>query len=246
VAGGFFVKPIYATVGICQMNKPNPNLPDDLPMLADAISLHNRVSMRVWIFAATVSILVLSAKPTGEGKVIKFLSISMEPSTFYLVAGLVLGFTTITFCSARAQAMLASKVFSNRLEDENASGKFYSSEYRHIAVAYLLPSPDLVRLYPLIRLAPRNFHRLAYLFLKVPLDVALVGLPWLGMTAAFLFVESSQFVLPTVGWSSLVTSILGFADWVLMGLWGVCSLAAIGVVFDQIHWAWTRNISSGD
>lgn len=211
-------------------NKPKilEKLPDDLTILADAVTTNNKVSSRIWLFAASTTVLMLSAKvdPAIEGGTISFLSVKMEPSTFYLLAGLVLGFTIITFCSTRAQAIMAAKVFYSRLIHLNALNENYTPDHKLITVAYTLPSPDLVRIFPLVGGWSPLFRDAAYLIVKLPLDTVYALFPLLGMLAAHDFVNSCKFVAPKVETSQLVTNILGVAD---KGLYGLLILSGLAV-----------------
>lgn len=211
-------------------NKPRilKKLPDDLTVLADAVTTNNKVSSRIWLFAASTTVLMLSAKVdlTGDGATISFLSVKMEPSTFYLLAGLVLGFAIITFCSTRAQAIIAAKVFHSRLIHLNALNEKYTPDHKLITVAYTLPSPDLVRIFPLVGSWSPLFRDVAYLVVKLPLDTVYALFPLLGMLAAHDFVNSCKFVAPKVETSQLVTSILGVAD---KGLYVIFILSGLAV-----------------
>ena len=167
------------------MGVPNPQpdaIPTDVRTLADACSIHYRVSSRLWTLAATITLVVVTAK-ASEGT-ITFLGFGMDPAHLYPVCAMLLAIINIAYCSAHLQAFHISFMFRDLLNSLDAEKQVFSSNFSVADAAHALSAPALNRIYPLTRFLPERVGGLAYKVVKLPTDILFFAVPVFGCVYA--------------------------------------------------------------
>lgn len=180
-------------------DKETPLFPEEIKILAEAISGHNRTSNRIWIFAATVTLIVITAKVSNDGSV-RFLSFNMDADALYPVSAFLLACLNFAYCSANLQAHRVTNIFHDRLEAINASGTTFTENFSLADAAHTIYLSNFARVFPLTHSLPKNWRKIV-LFIKLFTDITFVMLPLYG--CLFAFYQSQWSMIYQSQWSMI-------------------------------------------
>ena len=173
----------------------SPNtIPENVRTLADACSIHFRASNRLWTIAATLTLIVLTAKTSGD--TVKFLGFGMDPAYLYPVCASLLAIINIAYCSAHLQAYRITLMYHDLLESLDAENIDFSPHFSVADAAHALYIPVLNRVYPFTHFLPKRIRRIAYAVIKVPTDLLFYSLPAFGSLFALSRTERTWVLLP--------------------------------------------------
>lgn len=177
------------------------SIPDDLRVMAEAYSLHNRTSNRIWLIAATITLIIVSSNAIGDDEV-RLFGLSMEADRFYPISVVILSLVNIAYCTAHMQSFFALGIIQDRLVSIKANEMAYSQNYSLSDVVHSMYASNLKRIYPLARLLPSRIRYLVYMMSRVSSDLIFLGLPVLG---SIWGISKTQIgLVPTIFLSMLV------------------------------------------
>jgi len=200
-------------------------IPDLIKELAEAFSAHNRISNRLWVLAATLTLFVVGSYETPVGENIKFLGFEMTRTGFFPISAFLLVIVNIAYCSAHVQGYRVGDAFKNvvnRYDPEDLKNpenvKLLADSLRLKTASYMLMMPNYNRIHPIfIGLTPDG-QALWYRALKMLVDLAFLAIPLIGVFAAISVSEKNTIfyfttaLLPLSLFSSGVLALKAF-DW---------------------------------
>lgn len=212
-------------------SEKRPPIPQELIVLAEACSGHNRVSNRLWIYAATIALFAATGKISSDS--IKFLGFEMDSGAFFPVSAFLLACVNIAYCSAFSQNHRISMIFQDYLVKIKADKTLISNRYYLDDVAYALPLPSFDRTFPLFHGFSEEKQDKAQTIFKPLVDIIFVIVPISGCLYALY---ESWFLS-----CALTTSL-----WALVPITLVCfvSLGATLLLYDLTIRRW-RTINRG-
>lgn len=161
------------------------DVPPEIKTLADACSVHFRTLSRLWMFAATVTLLTAASHPMpcNQSECIRMIGGQFEIKDFYPVSAVLLSLLNIAYCSAHAQAYRVQDILIKLVERYECAQTNFAPQLSIATVAHALYAPALGRLYPLsVDLSMRE--RLNFDYFQFILHCAFVFCPIIGVLFA--------------------------------------------------------------
>lgn len=172
-------------------------LTSDLKLLAEARSLHNRAATRIWLFTATMTLTVFSAKVSADNTV-QMIGFHMDSSMLYPVLATLLVLSNIVYISSHIQAYKTVELFHSYLVEIDADNINFAGRYTLADAAHALYSPNINRIFPLTNQLPQPIRPLAFLIFKWTFDVILATLPACGLLYALYHTDHQAYYFPAL------------------------------------------------
>ena len=156
---------------------------DDGKALAEACSMHNRSSNKLWTVAATLTLLAVAANSSAQQS-IKMLGFDINVDSLYVLLVFSIGTLNIAYCSSHAQAFKTAEVFNEYVIDNRNNLDAFTANYNLVDAYYCLVAPGFTRMYPLARVISNRYRKHVYAFLKFSADLIFIITPLVGVAVS--------------------------------------------------------------
>lgn len=155
------------------------DLPPILKTLADGYTLQIRHTFKLWLFASTATVIVLTSP--GDNATITFFGLAIPSSDFFPICAILLWLLYISFCASHAQCLMVGELYQSLVNDTLRNRQCYpGSRVRMSDIAHMLYQPGIIRLFPITHYVPQWARGTYYRWVKVLYDFAYLTFPAFG------------------------------------------------------------------
>jgi len=153
-------------------------IPENVTLVADGLSLQLRHTTRLWLFAATVAFVALTTSLDGEKA--KFVTHEINAAIFYPVCAVVLSLVYPAFCASHQQAQRAARILAELLSNDELGEKKIAGWVTVKDIVHITYLPGLNRVYPLVHDLPPTIRKVFYAVLQLLSSIVYYFFPIIG------------------------------------------------------------------
>lgn len=176
----------------------------ELKLLADAKSLHNKNANRIWLFSATLTLIVFSSRVSSENSV-QFLGLRMDAELIYPIVAIILSLVNIVYISSQLQANKMSDLFHAYLRKIDAHSKEIAVGFTVADAAHALYSANINRIFPIADRMPKKFQYPIFLIFRMTADLLLAFVPAFGVICALVSTDEQKVYFLIIAVFSLIS-----------------------------------------